>query len=49
MILKRQYHKLFSNLMEGKIEAKSFVRRDKLKSLELRARDIWDRYQYFAV
>lgn len=35
--------------MEQKIEAKSFVRRDKLISLEPRARAIWERYQYFSV
>ena len=33
--------------MEPKIEAKSFVRRDKLMSLEPRAKDIWARHRYF--
>lgn len=49
MKLTTKYHKLFSKLMEAKIEAKSFVRRDKLRSLESRARDIWQRFQYFSV
>lgn len=48
-MLTRKYHKLFCILMEQKVEAKSFVRRDKLISLEPRARAIWDRYQYFSV
>ena len=42
-------HKLFGIVMEQKVEAKSFVRRDKLISLETRARNIWDRNQYFSV
>ena len=41
-------HQLFCYLMDKKVEDKSFVRRDKLVSLEPRARAIWDRYQYFA-
>ena len=48
-MLTQKYHKLFCILMEQKIEAKSFVRRDKLISLEPRARAIWERYQYFSV
>ena len=49
MLLLRKCHKLFCILMEPKVEAKSFVRRDKLISLEARARGIWERNQYFSV
>ncbi len=48
MLLNR-YHKLFAILMDNKVEAKSFARRDKLIGLEARARGIWNRNQYFSV
>lgn len=39
------FHKLFSTLIE--IGMKNTTRRDKLISLEDRAREIWQRNQYF--
>lgn len=45
-MLRFNIHKLFCSLMEAK---KSTARRDKLISLEQRARHIWERNQYFAV
>jgi hypothetical protein len=47
MFFRFNIHKLFCSYMEKKQH--STVRRDKLISLEHRARNIWDRYQYFAV
>ena len=44
MFLGLRFHKLFSTLIES---MKNTTRRDKLISLEQRARSIWDRYQYF--
>ncbi len=48
MFLRIKYHKLFCTIMEQQKKT-STVRRDKLISLEQRARNIWDRYQYFSV
>ena len=46
MFLGIRFHKLFSTLIDS---MKNTTRRDKLISLEQRARNIWDRYQYFTV
>lgn len=42
-----KFHKLFCTIVDQQM--KSTARRDKLISVEQRARDIWERYQYFAV
>ncbi len=49
MFLRIKYHKLFSTLIMEQQKKTSTVRRDKLIGLEQRARNIWDRYQYFSV
>ena len=49
MFSRYKYHKLFSTLMMEQPKKTSTVRRDKLISLEERARHIWERYQYFTV
>ena len=49
MFLRIKYHKLFSTIIMEQQKKHSTVRRDKLISLEQRARNIWNRYQYFTV
>lgn len=47
MFLTIKYHKLFSSLIP--FDMKNTTRRDKLISLEQRARNIWERHQYFVI
>ena len=46
MLLAIRYHKLFTSLLI-QVHMKNTTRRDKLISLEPRARHIWDRHHYF--
>ena len=49
MLLIIKYHKLFCTLNMEQQKKTSTVRRDKLIGLEQRARNIWERFQYFSV
>jgi hypothetical protein len=45
MLSRINFHKLFSSLIDPQM--KNTTRRDKLISLEQRARAIWERHQFF--
>ena len=47
MFTSSKFHKFFRNLIDSSM--KNTTRRDRLMSLEDRARHIWERYQYFTV